>query len=98
MDRDARRLRVEPTDEWEQVEILCAWPEQRDYELIRPLVLFGGPAENSSPRARPSDYNETDTPYYSPIESARRWIEGAGFSMVGEEAGDGYHHFLAVAT
>jgi hypothetical protein len=32
------------------------------------------------------------------IESARRWIEGAGFSMVGEEAGDGYHHFLAVAT
>jgi len=44
MDRDARRLRVEPTDEWEQVELLCAWPEQRDYELIRPLVLFGGPA------------------------------------------------------
>ena len=31
-------------DEWEQIELLCAWPEQRDYELIRPLVLFGGPA------------------------------------------------------
>jgi putative transposase len=40
-----RRRRVEPTDEWEQVEILCAWPEQRDYELIRPLVLFGSPAD-----------------------------------------------------
>ena len=39
-----RRRRVEPTDEWEQIELLCAWPEQRDYELIRPLVLFGGPA------------------------------------------------------
>ena len=28
----------------EQIELLCAWPEQREYELIRPLVLFGGPA------------------------------------------------------
>jgi hypothetical protein len=35
------RRRVEPTDEWEQIELLCGWPEQRDYELIRPLVLFG---------------------------------------------------------
>ena len=40
-----RRRRVEPTDEWEQVELLCAWPEQREYELMRPLVLFGGPAD-----------------------------------------------------
>ena len=39
-----RRRRIEPTDEWEHVELLCGWPEQRDYELIRPLVLFGGPA------------------------------------------------------
>ena len=38
------RRRVEPTDEWEQIELLCGWPEQRDYELIRPLVLFGSPA------------------------------------------------------
>src|SRR5215218_7158876 len=44
MCRNGRRLRVEPTDEWEQIELLCGWPEQRDYELIRPLVLFGGPA------------------------------------------------------
>src|SRR5829696_10398332 len=39
-----RRRRGASTNEWEQVELLCAWPEQRDYELIRPLVLFGGPA------------------------------------------------------
>jgi len=38
------RRRVEPTDEWEQVELLCGWPEQRDYELIRPLVMFGSSA------------------------------------------------------
>ena len=23
---------------------MCGWPEQRDYELIRPMVLFGSPA------------------------------------------------------
>jgi putative transposase len=43
-----RRRRVEPTDEWEQIELLCGWPEQRDYELIRPLVLFGAPADKRS--------------------------------------------------
>jgi len=42
------RRRVEPTDEWEQIELLCGWPEQRDYELIRPLVLFGAPADGRS--------------------------------------------------
>lgn len=44
MESKPRRRRVEPTDDWEQIELLCGWPEQRDYELIRPLVLFGGPA------------------------------------------------------
>ena len=43
-----RRWRIEPTDEWEQVELLCGWPEQRDYELICPLVLFGAPADGRS--------------------------------------------------
>jgi hypothetical protein len=38
------RRRVEPTDEWETIELLCGWPEQRDYELIRPLALFGSSA------------------------------------------------------
>jgi hypothetical protein len=44
MGSNRRRRRVEPTDDWEQIELLCVWPEQRDYELIRPLVLFGSPA------------------------------------------------------
>jgi hypothetical protein len=43
-----RRRRIEPTDEWEPVELLCGWPEQRDYELIRPLVLFGASADGRS--------------------------------------------------
>ncbi len=38
-----RRRRVEPTDDWEQLELLCRWPEQLAYEELRPLVLFGLP-------------------------------------------------------
>ena len=45
MATDRRRRRAEPTDDWGQLELLCGWPEQRDYELIRPLVLFGSPAD-----------------------------------------------------
>lgn len=44
MGENYRRRRIEPTDEWEQIELLCEWPKQRDYELIRPLVLFGSSA------------------------------------------------------
>ena len=43
MDGRRRQGRVEHTDEWEQIELLCARSEQRDYELIRPLVHFGDP-------------------------------------------------------
>jgi len=44
MESRPHRRRLEPTDEWEQIELLCAWPEQRDYELIRPMALFRIPA------------------------------------------------------
>src|SRR5919202_3546066 len=46
--RRRRRQRVEPTDDWEQLELLCAWDEQREYERIRPLVLFGAPVAERS--------------------------------------------------
>jgi putative transposase len=37
-----RRRRVERTEEWDQLELLLKWPEQREYELLRPIVVFGG--------------------------------------------------------
>ncbi|QIN84415.1 helix-turn-helix domain-containing protein [Rubrobacter tropicus] len=43
MGERTRRRRVEPTDDWEQLELLCRWPEQLAYEELRPLVLFGMP-------------------------------------------------------
>src|SRR5215210_2239572 len=43
-----KRRRVDPTDDWQQLELLCVWEEQREYERIRPLVLFGGPVHGRS--------------------------------------------------
>jgi hypothetical protein len=44
MGSNRRRRRVEPTDDWEQSELVRRWPEQQDYELFRPLELVGSPA------------------------------------------------------
>ena len=49
-----KRRRIDPTNDWEQLELLCAWEEQREYERIRPLVLFGRPV--------PERATETSTP------------------------------------
>jgi transposase len=35
------RQRIQPTDEWQQLQLLSRFPEQRAYELLRPVVLFG---------------------------------------------------------
>ena len=48
MESSQRRRRVEPTDEWEQVALLCRWPEQLAYEEIRPLTLFGASVARSA--------------------------------------------------
>ncbi len=38
-----RRLRVEHTEDWDQLELLLDWPEQVEYERIRDAVVFGDP-------------------------------------------------------
>jgi hypothetical protein len=35
------QVRVKPTDNWEQLKLVCGWIEQERYEEIRPLALFG---------------------------------------------------------
>jgi len=44
----ARRRRVEPTEEWAELELLLDWPEQVEYERIRPSVVFGSPVAERS--------------------------------------------------
>jgi hypothetical protein len=44
----SRRERVEHTEEWEEIEPRLRWDEQREYELLRPSVIFGdSPAERA---------------------------------------------------
>src|SRR3712207_4954911 len=40
--QEASRKGRDPTEQWGQLELLLKWPEQRVYELIRPIVVFGG--------------------------------------------------------
>jgi hypothetical protein len=43
-----KRLRIAPTEEWQQLELLVEDPEQRTYEVMRTFVLFGqSPAERA---------------------------------------------------
>ena len=44
----AKRERRERTDNWKKIQQWCRYPEQRLYESIRPLTLFGiSPAERA---------------------------------------------------
>ena len=36
-----RRARITPTDSWPELQPLLLFPDQEDYEVIRPVVLFG---------------------------------------------------------
>ncbi len=36
-----QQQRIDATDDWQQLDLLVRSPEQRTYELIRPVVLFG---------------------------------------------------------
>jgi len=49
------RPRLDPIDDWRQLDLLVQFPEQRTYELIRPVVLFGhSPAERARQTGAPA--------------------------------------------
>jgi putative transposase len=49
-----KRPRVAPTDDWQEIRRLAPWPEQRAYEELRPVVLFGyPPAERAGETGTP---------------------------------------------
>lgn len=37
-----KRQSREPTDDWQQLQLPVRLPEQRAYDSLRPVVLFGG--------------------------------------------------------
>lgn len=60
-----KRRQPATVEQWEQLELLLNFPEQRTYELIRPIVLFG-----QTPAARAV---ETGVPAYTLRRKAKRF-------------------------
>jgi len=59
-----KRRRVEPTEDWGQLELLLDWPEQVEYERIRDVVVFGSPvAERAAHTGTP------ERTFYRRVES-----------------------------
>lgn len=49
-----QRPRLATTDDWQQLDLLVRFPEQRTYEIIRPVVLFShSPAERARQTGMP---------------------------------------------
>jgi hypothetical protein len=48
-----RRVLLEPTDDWEQLQFQLDWTEQTRYELIRPVAVFGAPPVERHPGPLP---------------------------------------------
>jgi len=72
------RLKAEPTDDdWELLLPLFAWPEQEEYERIRPLVLFGA---SVAERAK-----ETGTPERTMYRRVERFEKDGMLSLFGTD-------------
>ncbi len=73
------RQRIAPPERWDQLELLFTSPEQRVYELIRPIVLFGQPAAE---RAR-----ETNNPQRTVSRHAKLFLEQGMASLCATATG-----------
>lgn len=76
-----KRVRLATTDDWVQLRLLCTWPEQEAYELIRPVVLFG---HSSAERAR-----QTGTSRRSLDRKAAAFAQLGMAGLTPEPPGDG---------
>jgi len=72
-----KRPEREATEEWEQLRLYAAWPQQVAYELLRPIVLFG-----RTPAARAA---ETGVPERTLRRKADRF-DAVGMASVFETA------------
>jgi putative transposase len=50
-----KRVRSDPTDDWQQLRLRVRFPEQEAYELLRPIVLFGQTAAERAQATGVSD-------------------------------------------
>ena len=69
------RRRNEPTDDWELLLPLFSWPEQRNYEELRPVTLFGASmAKRARETGTPEAYRRVLRTLGDEVEAVRRVI------------------------
>src|SRR5215213_1842019 len=69
-----KRERIEPTDDWAQLQLRLDWPEHTRYELIRPVVVFGhAPADRAKLTGR-----STSTIYLAGLRPVDLGPDGSG--------------------
>jgi len=61
--RKEKQPRIERTDNWQIIQQRTLWPEQRTYELIRPVVLF-----SETPGERAKETHEVKRTLYRQVE------------------------------
>jgi hypothetical protein len=77
-----KRQRREPTYDWQKIEQLVLWPEQEQYERLRPIVLFG---QTAAERAK-----ETGTPERPLLHQVKQFEQEGMASLFRKERNNQY--------
>lgn len=72
-----KRPRREPTHDWQEIKQQTLWPEQEQYERLRPIILFG---ETAAERGK-----ETGASERTLHEQARRFEQEGMLSLFHKE-------------
>ena len=89
--RKEKKPRIERTDDWQMIKQRSLWPEQRTYELIRPVVLF-----SETPSERAKETHEVKRTLYRQVERFEEQGMGSLFTPTSKQRED-LHRSVPVA-
>ena len=81
--RKEKKPRIERTDDWQMIKQRSLWPEQRTYELIRPVVLF-----SETPSERAKETHEVKRTLYRQVERFEEQGMGSLFTPTSKQRED----------
>ena len=81
--RKEKKPRIERTDDWQMIKQRSLWPEQRTYELIRPVVLF-----SETPSERAQETHEVKRTLYRQVERFEEQGMGSLFTPTSKQRED----------
>src|SRR5512135_235080 len=81
--RKEKQPHIERTDDWQTIKQRSLWPEQRTYELIRPVVLF-----SETPGERAKETHEVKRTLYRQVERFEEQGMGSLFTPTPKQRED----------